>query len=106
SLFKEGSEGAKLAGKVGFFNLPPLANGKGDQTSLMQDVNNGYGFSADVAKDPQKLAAVKSFIKNLYSEEMQIRGLVEDGVLPSMKVDQAKVDAQVTDPLMKEIAGE
>ncbi|MFD0619460.1 extracellular solute-binding protein [Paenibacillus sp. GCM10027629] len=105
SLFKEGQDGAKMIGKVGFFNLPALTNGKGDQTSLMQDVNNGYGFSAEVAKDPQKLAAVKAFIKNLYNEDMQIRGLVEDGVLPSMKVDQAKVDASVKDPLMKEIAG-
>lgn len=106
SMFKEGAEGAAMVGKVGFFNLPAFSNGKGDQTSLMQDVNNGYAFSAEVAKNPQKLAAVKAFIKNLFNEDMQIRGLVEDGVLPSMKVDQAKVDAAVKDPLMKEIAGE
>lgn len=105
SIFKEGNEvGGSMAGKVGFFNVPPVDGGQGDQTAMMQDTNNGYGFSADVANDAKKLAAVKSFIKNLYTEDMQIRGLVEDGVLPSMLVDQARIDALELDPLMKDIA--
>ncbi|WP_028544105.1 extracellular solute-binding protein [Paenibacillus taiwanensis] len=104
SIFKAGGIGEKMIGKVGFFNVPAIDGGQGDQTAMMQDTNNGYGFSAKVAEDPRKLAAVKSFIKNLYTEDMQIRGLVEDGVLPAMLVDKAKIDANVTDPLMKEIA--
>ena len=103
SVFKEGQSGEGLIGKVGFFNLPAVDGGAGDQTSLMRDVNNGYGFAASVAEDPQKLAAVKSFIKNLYNEEMQIRGLVEDGVLPAMKFDEEVLTKNITDDLMKEI---
>lgn len=103
SVFKEGQSGEGLIGKVGFFNLPPVDGGVGDQTSLMRDVNNGYGFAASVADDPQKLAAVKSFIKNMFNEEMQIRGLVEDGVLPAMKFDEAVLTESITDELMKEI---
>lgn len=61
--------------------MPPVEGGVGDQTALMLNFNNGYGFSAAVAKDPRKIAAVKSFIKNMFNEDMQIRGLVEDGVL-------------------------
>lgn len=105
SIFKEGNEvGGTMTGKVGFFNIPAIDGGQGDQTAMMQDTNNGYGFSSKVATDEKKLAAVKSFIKNLYTEEMQIRGLLEDGVLPSMLVDQAKIDALDLDPLMKDIA--
>ncbi|WP_172679208.1 ABC transporter substrate-binding protein [Paenibacillus pini] len=103
SVFKAGESGEKLIGKVGFFNLPPVDGGAGDQTSLMRDVNNGYGFSATVAEDPRKLAAVKSFIKDLFNEEMQIRGLVDDGVLPAMKIDASVLSSKITDDLMKEI---
>lgn len=103
SVFKAGESGEKMIGKVGFFNLPPVDGGTGDQTSLMRDVNNGYGFSAEVEKDPRKLEAVKSFIKNLYNEEMQIRGVVEDGVLPAMKIDAAVLSASIEDDLMKQI---
>ncbi|WP_405170102.1 extracellular solute-binding protein [Paenibacillus sp. FSL H8-0280] len=103
SVFKEGQSGESLIGKVGFFNMPPVENGAGDQTSLMRDVNNGYGFSAAVADDPQKLEAVKAFIKNFYNEDMQVRGLVEDGVLPAMKLDEKVLTDSITDDLMKEI---
>ena len=103
SVFKEGQSGESLIGKVGFFNMPPVENGVGDQTSLMRDVNNGYGFSASVAEDPQKLEAVKAFIKNFYNEDMQVRGLVEDGVLPAMKLDEKVLTDSITDELMKEI---
>ena len=103
SVFKAGQSGEGMIGKVGFFNIPPVEGGVGDQTALMRDVNNGYGFSASVADDERQLAAVKSFIKNLYNEDMQLRGLVEDGVLPAMKMDQAKLTASITDDLMSEI---
>lgn len=104
SIFKEGGIGENMIGKVGFFNIPPVAGAPGDQTAMMQDTNNGYGFSSKVADDPQKVEAVRTFIKNLYNEEMQLRGLIEDGVLPAMKIDNAKLEAGVQDPLMKEIA--
>lgn len=103
SVFKEGQSGEGLIGKVGFFNMPPVEGGTGDQTALMRDVNNGYGFSASVAEDPRKLEAVKSFIKHMFNEETQLRGLVEDGVLPSMKLDEAVLKENITDGLMKEI---
>ncbi|MHA0857237.1 extracellular solute-binding protein [Paenibacillus sp. CMAA1364] len=103
SVFMAGESGEGLVGKVGFFNLPPVENGIGDQTSIMRDVNNGYGFSSAAEKDPRKMEAVKSFIKNLYNEEMQIRGLVEDGVLPAMKMEADKLTASITDDLMKQI---
>jgi len=103
SVFKAGQSGEGLIGKVGFFNLPAVDGGVGDQTALMRDVNNGYGFSATVANDPRQLAAVTSFIKNFYNEQIQLRGLVEDGVLPSMKIDQAKLNESITDDLMSQI---
>ncbi|WP_339324228.1 extracellular solute-binding protein [Paenibacillus sp. FSL W8-0194] len=103
SVFKQGESGAAMFGKVGFFNMPPVEGGVGDQTALMLNFNNGYGFSAAVAKDPRKIAAVKSFIKNMFNEDMQIRGLVEDGVLPAMKLDAAVLASSINDNLMKEI---
>ncbi|GGF92568.1 ABC transporter substrate-binding protein [Paenibacillus albidus] len=103
SVFKAGQSGEGLIGKVGFFNIPPVEGGVGDQTALMRDVNNGYGFSATAAEDPRQLEAVKSFIKNLFNEEMQLRGLVEDGVLPAMKMDQNVLNENITDDLMSEI---
>ncbi|MFM9279102.1 extracellular solute-binding protein [Paenibacillus jiagnxiensis] len=103
SVFKEGQSGEGMIGKVGFFNMPPVEGGMGDQTALMRDVNNGYGFSASVAENPRKLEAVKSFIKHMFNEETQLRGLVEDGVLPSMKLDEAVLEENITDDLMKEI---
>lgn len=103
SVFKSGQSGEALIGKVGFFNIPAVEGGVGDQTALMRDVNNGYGFSASVADDERQLAAIKSFIKNLFNEEMQLRGLVEDGVLPAMKIDQTILNESITDDLMSEI---
>ncbi|WP_410514649.1 extracellular solute-binding protein [Paenibacillus sp. BR2-3] len=103
SVFKAGQSGEGMIGKVGFFNIPAVEGGVGDQTALMRDVNNGYGFSASVADDERQLAAVKSFIKNLFNEEMQLRGLVEDGVLPAMKIDQNVLNENITDDLMSEI---
>lgn len=103
SVFKKGQSGEPMIGKVGFFNMPPVEGGVGEQTALMRDSNNGYGFSASVADDPRKLDVIKKFIKELFSEEMQLRGLAEDGVLPSMAVSEDKLNASIQDDLMKDI---
>lgn len=100
SAFKEGAVAASLAGKVGFVALPALPNASGDQTSLNANFSNGYGFSSDL--NASELAAVKAFIKNLYNDEMQLRGLTEDGVLPSMKLSEQSL-AKVTDPVVKQV---
>jgi raffinose/stachyose/melibiose transport system substrate-binding protein len=100
SAFKNDAVGAAIAGKVAFVALPPVPGGKGDQTSVNANYGEGYGFSADL--NEQELAAVKAFIKNMYSDEMQLRGLLEDGVLPSMKLGDDSV-AKVTDPLVKQV---
>ncbi|MEK0312863.1 extracellular solute-binding protein [Cohnella sp. 56] len=92
--------GAALAGKVSYIALAPVPNGKGDQTAMNANYAEGYGFSADL--NDSELAVVKSFIKNLYSDEMQLRGLLEDGVLPSMKLSDESL-AKVTNPLLKEV---
>ncbi len=39
---------------------------------------------------------------HLYNDEMQLRGLLEDGVLPSMKLSDEAL-AKVTDPLVKQV---
>jgi len=100
SVFKDPEQAGELTGKVGFFPMPAVPGGKGDQTFVNGNYSNGYGFSADL--DERELAAVKAFIKNMYSEEMQLRGLLEDGVLPSMKLSEDAL-GKVEDPLVKQI---
>ncbi|CAM3992999.1 extracellular solute-binding protein [Cohnella lubricantis] len=100
SAFKNDAVGGAIAGKVAFVSLPAVPNGKGDQTSVNANYANGYGFSSDVNENEKK--AITAFIKNLYSDEMQLRGLLEDGVLPSMKLSEASV-AQVSDPVVKQV---
>ena len=100
SVFKDPSQAGELTGQVGFFPMPPVPGGKGDQTYVNGNYSNGYGFSADL--NERELAAVKAFIKNMYNEEMQLRGLLEDGVLPSMKLSGDAL-AKVEDPLVKQI---
>jgi len=80
--------------------MPPVPGGKGDQTFVNGNYSNGYGFSADL--NERELMAVKAFIKNMYNEEMQLRGLLEDGVLPSMKLSDDAL-AKVEDPLVKKV---
>ncbi|RXZ83656.1 extracellular solute-binding protein [Paenibacillaceae bacterium] len=101
SVFRDPEQAGGMVGKIGFFNMPPLH--EGDPIVVMQDANNGYGFSSAVADDPRKLLAVKEFIKNMWTEEMQLRGLQEDGVLPAMKMDLAQMQTASDDPLMQEI---
>lgn len=99
SSFQTGGIGEALAGKVGYFPFPAVPNGVGDQTAVNYNQNNGYGFSADL-NDREK-TAVKAFIKNLYTDEYQIRGFKEDKVLPSMKVDPSQLTTD--DPIMKQV---
>ncbi|WP_020620464.1 ABC transporter substrate-binding protein [Paenibacillus daejeonensis] len=101
SVFRDPEQAGDMVGKIGYFNMPPVK--EGDPVVVMQDANNGYGFSAAVADDPQKLAAVKAFIGNMWTEEMQLRGLEEDGVLPAMKIDLEKMKTASEDPLMQDI---
>ncbi|GIP32156.1 ABC transporter substrate-binding protein [Paenibacillus sp. J2TS4] len=101
SVFTDPQQAGDKVGQIGFFNMPPLK--ENGEIVVMQDTNNGYGFSARAAEDPKKLQAIKEFIKNMWTEEMQIRGLKEDGVLPAMKIDQAQLTAASNDPLMQDI---
>lgn len=100
SVFKDPEQAFDLTGKVGYFNMPPVPGGVGDQTFVNGNYGNGYGFSADLNEN--ELKAVKAFIKNLYNDEMQLRGLLEDGVLPSMKLSESAL-AKVEDPIVKEV---
>lgn len=100
SAFKDDNIGAAVVGKVAFVPLPPVPGGKGDQTSVNANYGEGYGFSSNL--NDRELVAVKAFIKFMYSDEMQLRGLLEDGVLPSMKLS-ADALAQVEDPIVKQV---
>ncbi|GAB6929831.1 extracellular solute-binding protein [Paenibacillus sp. JCM 10914] len=101
SVFRDAAQAGDMVGKIGYFNLPPV--NVGDPIVVMQDANNGYGFSAAVNNDPRKLQAVKEFIKNMWTDEMQLRGLKEDGVLPAMKMDLDTMNSTSDDPLMQDI---
>ncbi|MFX3632588.1 MAG: extracellular solute-binding protein [Candidatus Pristimantibacillus sp.] len=92
-----GEEAGDLAGQIGYFGFPSITGGAGDQTSINASYSNGFGFSANL--DADKLAAVKKFIANFYTEEVQKRTLVEDKLLPSMKLS----DLSGVDPLTTEI---
>lgn len=91
--------GKVLAGKVAYIAFPSVSGGKGDQTAVNYNQNNGYGFSADL--NDNELKAVKAFVKNLYNDEFQIRGFKEDGVLPSMKVPADQLTSD--DPVISKI---
>lgn len=85
---------------VVYIPFPAVPGGKGDQTYVNGNYGNGYGFSATL--NDNELKAVKAFIKNLYNDEMQLRGLLEDGVLPAMKL-APEVMNQVEDPVVKQV---
>ncbi|QGQ96760.1 extracellular solute-binding protein [Paenibacillus psychroresistens] len=103
SVFADPKQAGDLTNKVGYFSLGSVVNGKGSQTAVNGGFSNGYGFSAKIKKDKTQLAVVKSFIKNMYNDDMQIRGLEADGVLPSMKVDSKKLANAKASDLVKEI---
>lgn len=100
SVFSDEAQAGALTNKVGFFTMPAVDGGVGDQTFINGNYSNGYGFSSKVTD--QELVAVKAFIKNLYSEEMQLRGLLEDGVLPSIKLS-SEATGKVEDKIVKKV---
>ncbi|WP_054957789.1 ABC transporter substrate-binding protein [Paenibacillus dakarensis] len=101
SVFRDEKQAGDKVGKIGYFNLPPV--NEGDPVVVMQDANNGYGFSASIKDDPRKMEAVKEFIKNMWTDEMQLRGLKEDGVLPAMKMDVETMNSTSDEPIMQDI---
>ncbi|REE80165.1 carbohydrate ABC transporter substrate-binding protein (CUT1 family) [Paenibacillus taihuensis] len=103
SVFSDPKQAGSLTNKVGYFALPSVSGGKGSQTAVNGGFSNGYGFSSKVKNNKQQYAFVKSFIKNMYNDEMQIRGLEADGVLPSMKVSSSKLANAKVSGLVKEI---
>ncbi|MFD0694355.1 extracellular solute-binding protein [Paenibacillus sp. GCM10027628] len=100
SVFKDQAQAKDLTNKVGYVTMPAVPNGKGDQTQVNGNYSNGYGFSSDLNDNEKK--AVKAFIKNMYNEEIQLRGLLEDNLLPSMKLSNDSI-AKVQDPIVKEV---
>ncbi|WP_169085259.1 extracellular solute-binding protein [Paenibacillus sp. PL91] len=92
-----GDEAGDLKGQIGYFAFPSIDGGAGDQTSINASYSNGFGFSANLDED--QVAAAKKFIANFYTEEVQKRTLVEDKLLPSMKLS----DLSGVDPLTTEI---
>lgn len=100
SVFSDETQAGALTNKVGFFSMPAVTGGLGDQTYVNGNYSNGYGFSSDLTD--QELAAVKAFIKNLYSEDMQLRGLLEDGLLPSIKLSD-DATSKVEDKIVKKV---
>jgi raffinose/stachyose/melibiose transport system substrate-binding protein len=85
SVFTDPAQAGDLVGKVGYFPMPPVPGGVGDQTAVNAGFSNGYGFSAKADDNEKK--AIKAFIKALYNEPMQLRGVLEDNVLPSMTLN-------------------
>ncbi|MGO4547109.1 extracellular solute-binding protein [Paenibacillus sp. 2TAB23] len=92
-----GDEAGELKGQIGYFAFPSIDGGAGDQTSINASYSNGFGFSANLNED--QVAAAKKFIANFFTEEVQKRTLVEDKLLPSMKLS----DLSGVDPLTTEI---
>jgi raffinose/stachyose/melibiose transport system substrate-binding protein len=98
SVFKDQAQAKDMTNKAGYIVFPGVPNGKGDQTAINGNYSNGYGFSSNLNEN--ELKAVKAFIKNLYNDDMQLRGLLEDNLLPSMKLSDAAT-GKVTDPIVK-----
>ncbi|MGM0882524.1 MAG: extracellular solute-binding protein [Bacillota bacterium] len=91
-------EAGDLKGQIGYFAFPSITGGAGDQTSINASYSNGFGFSANLNED--QVAGVKKFIANFYNEEIQKRTLIEDKLLPSMKLsDLSGVDPLISDVL-------
>ncbi len=100
SVFRDEAQAGALTGKVGYFTMPGVPGGVGDQSYVNGNYSNGYGFSSNL--NEREMAAVKAFINNLYNDEMQLRGLLEDGVLPSIKLSADAIN-QVEDKIVKKV---
>lgn len=96
NLFTSGNVG-ELEGEIGFFAFPSIRGGAGDQRSINASFSNGFGFSSRLSE--AQAEAVKLFISNYYNERVQKRALIEDKLLPSMKL----TDLSGIDPLMKQL---
>ncbi|MFC4779379.1 extracellular solute-binding protein [Paenibacillus sp. GCM10023252] len=92
-----GEEAGDLKGNIGYFSFPEFTGGAGDQKSINASYSNGFGFSANLT--PDQVEAAKKFIANFFNEEVQKRTLVEDKLLPSMKLS----DLSGVDPLISEV---
>ncbi|MCR8644059.1 extracellular solute-binding protein [Paenibacillus sp. N1-5-1-14] len=85
---------SKVTDDVGFFQFPNVG-GPGDNI-VNASYSSGYGYSSKV-NDAQK-AAIKEFIKRMYSDEEQLKQNADEGWLPAKKItiDSAK-------PYVKEV---
>lgn len=92
-----GANAGALNGQIGFFSFPSIEGGQGDQRSINASYSNGFGFSSNLSEDQVEI--VKKFIANFFNEEVQKRALMEDKLLPSMKL----TDLSGIDPLMNEV---
>jgi raffinose/stachyose/melibiose transport system substrate-binding protein len=84
--------------EIGFFPMPSVSGGKGSGL-INAGYTQGYGFSKDVTLEQK--AAIKILINEMFNETMQLRGLVEETIVPSMKIDNLN-SAQI-DPLLAKI---
>ncbi|MCR2804316.1 ABC transporter substrate-binding protein [Paenibacillus soyae] len=92
-----GGNAGSLNGHIGFFTFPSIPEGLGDQRSINASYSNGFGFSSTLSEDQVEI--VKKFIANFFNENVQKRALMEDKLLPSMKLS----DLSGIDPLMNEV---
>lgn len=92
-----GTNAGALNGQIGFFSFPSIEGGLGDQRSINASYSNGFGFSSNLSEDQVEI--VKKFIANFFNEDVQKRALMEDKLLPSMKLS----DLSGIDPLMNEV---
>lgn len=92
-----GAGAGSLDGHIGFFAFPSIPEGLGDQRSINASYSNGFGFSSTLSEDQVEI--VKQFIANFFNENVQKRALMEDKLLPSMKLS----DLSGIDPLMNEV---
>jgi raffinose/stachyose/melibiose transport system substrate-binding protein len=93
SVFVDPAQTGGLLNHIGFFPMPSISGGP---LAVNAGFSNGYGFAANLSD--RELLAVKAFIRALYNEKMQLRGVLEDNVLPSMKINPEGVE-----PLLSEI---
>ncbi|MEK3883107.1 extracellular solute-binding protein [Paenibacillus sp. PL2-23] len=92
-----GPNAGALNGHIGFFTFPSIPGGMGDQRSINASYSNGFGFSSTLSGEQVEI--VKAFIANFFNEKVQKRALMEDKLLPSMKLS----DLTGVDPLMNEV---
>ncbi|UKS29134.1 extracellular solute-binding protein [Paenibacillus sp. HWE-109] len=71
-----------VANDASFFNFPNMGGGGDDM--INGGWSNGYGFSSKLNEN--ELKAVKSFIKNFYTEANQKLALKESGNIPALKL--------------------